>query len=185
MFMCRMLFTLIANVGLKQGKYLKMVNLAKIRNPSQLLYFSSSAMVSDHYKTLGVERNASQEQIEEAYFRLLARHKNSSLNQQSSQSFNLNKVLEAYETLSDEDTRKVYDGTDVKELTDEVIKNMNMDGSIKKSTGAPSERKGQVFTVESAYFIGFLILSSFLIITVPKILYIMWVYITQGSLPPF
>jgi len=180
-----MLFNLVANVGPKQVKYLKMVNFSKIRNPSQLLYFSSSAIVSDHYKTLGVERNASQEQIDEAYFNLVARHKNPSVYRGRSHSFSIEKVLEAYETLSDEDTRKVYDSTDGKELAAEAEKNLNMDGSVKNSTGAPIVRKGQLVTQDFAYFITTLILLSFAIITVPKILYILWVYITQGSLPPF
>merc|ERR1719233_47135 len=130
-------------------------------------------------------RCASQEQIDEAYFKIVARHKNPSVYRGRSDSFSIEKVLKAYETLSDEDTRKVYDGTDLNELADEVIKNMNMDGSVKNSTGAPSERKGQIVTQDFAYFITTLILLSFAIITVPKISYILWVYITQGSLPPF
>lgn len=62
----------------------------------------------DYYKTLGVERGASQEHISKAYKRL-AREYHPDLNKASGAEQHFKEINEAYEVLKDPDKRRRYD----------------------------------------------------------------------------
>ena len=62
----------------------------------------------DYYKTLGVERKASADQIKRAY-RTLARKYHPDVNKEASAHEHFKKVTEAYEVLKDAQKRKQYD----------------------------------------------------------------------------
>lgn len=62
----------------------------------------------DYYKTLGVERNATQEQIQRAY-RKLARQYHPDINKASDAEDKFKVINEAYEVLKDPESRKKYD----------------------------------------------------------------------------
>lgn len=62
----------------------------------------------DYYKTLGVERSASADEIKRAY-RTLARKYHPDVNKEASAQEQFKKVTEAYEVLKDSDKRKRYD----------------------------------------------------------------------------
>ena len=73
----------------------------------------------DYYKTLGVERKASADQIKRAY-RTLARKYHPDVNKEASAQEQFKKVTEAYEVLKDPAKRKQYDqfGANYKEGQD-------------------------------------------------------------------
>ena len=155
----------------------------------QRLFLSSSVARCDHYKTLGLERSATQAQIDQAYLDSVRDFKIASLHQEKSNSIRLEKLLEAFETLSDEDLKKAYDERinhvlNSKEYADEILKNLEMEESISKTEHpqAPVARKGQAITHDMAYWFASTCLAVFLIITVPKLLYIIYAYIVYGSL---
>lgn len=62
----------------------------------------------DYYKTLGVDRNASQEQIQQAY-RKLARKHHPDVSKEPDAAEKFAKISEAYEVLKDPEKRKKYD----------------------------------------------------------------------------
>jgi len=62
----------------------------------------------DHYKTLGVDRKASADEIKKAY-RKLARQYHPDTNKDPGAEDRFKRISEAYDTLSDPDKRKAYD----------------------------------------------------------------------------
>ena len=66
------------------------------------------APTTDYYKTLGVDRKASQAEIKKAY-RKLARKYHPDTNSDPGAEDRFKKISEAYDTLSDEEKRKRYD----------------------------------------------------------------------------
>jgi molecular chaperone DnaJ len=66
------------------------------------------APTTDYYKTLGVDRKASQAEIKKAY-RKLARKYHPDTNSDAGAEDRFKKISEAYDTLSDEEKRKRYD----------------------------------------------------------------------------
>ena len=66
------------------------------------------AATTDYYKTLGVDRKASQEEIKKAY-RKLARKYHPDTNSDPGAEDRFKQISEAYDTLSDEEKRKRYD----------------------------------------------------------------------------
>lgn len=64
--------------------------------------------MSDHYETLGVSRNASQEEIKKAY-RKLARELHPDVNDSAEAQEQFKLVTHAYEVLGDEQSRRSYD----------------------------------------------------------------------------
>jgi DnaJ-class molecular chaperone len=62
----------------------------------------------DYYKILGVQRNASQDEIRKAY-RNLAREKHPDMNKADGAAEEFARISEAYEVLSDEKKRQAYD----------------------------------------------------------------------------
>lgn len=67
-----------------------------------------SVKFHDYYKTLGVSRNASQDEIRRAY-RKLARELHPDVNKSDDAERKFGEISEAYEVLGDEDKRKKYD----------------------------------------------------------------------------
>src|SRR4051794_41306209 len=66
------------------------------------------ARAPDHYKTLGVDKKASQEDIKKAY-RKLARKYHPDTNKETGAEERFKAISEAYDTLGDPDKRKKYD----------------------------------------------------------------------------
>ncbi len=65
-------------------------------------------MAKDYYKVLGVDRNASKEEIKKAYKRLAKKH-HPDLNKESSSEEKFKEINEAASVLGDDDKRKQYD----------------------------------------------------------------------------
>ena len=105
---------------------------------------------------------------------------------------NITKVLDAYETLSDKDTRLKYDqslGSSSAEI-EEIVRSMTEQKSIeqrgmfvnqgvKKNVHNVNDR----MDADMIHWAYRALLSMFLIITVPKVLYIAYSYIVDGVLP--
>lgn len=66
------------------------------------------ASYQDYYKTLGIERNAGQDEIQRAY-RKLARKYHPDINKSGDAEDNFKRINEAYEVLGDPEKRKKYD----------------------------------------------------------------------------
>src|SRR5215210_8490602 len=66
------------------------------------------ARPGDHYKTLGVDRKASQEEIKKAY-RKLARQYHPDTNKDPGADERFKRISEAYDVLGDPEKRKRYD----------------------------------------------------------------------------
>src|SRR6201996_3852358 len=65
-------------------------------------------MARDYYEVLGVDRNASSDEVQRAY-RKLARQYHPDVNKDPAAEDRFKEVNEAYHVLSDPDTRKRYD----------------------------------------------------------------------------
>ncbi|KAJ4980115.1 hypothetical protein NE237_010895 [Protea cynaroides] len=75
---------------------------------ASLLCFVQAAKTLDPYKVLGVERNASQREIQKAFHKLsLQYHPDKNKNKGAQEKFS--EINNAYEILSDEEKRKTYD----------------------------------------------------------------------------
>ncbi len=121
-------------------------------------------MVKDYYKTLGVEKNASPEEIKKA-FRQLARkwHPDANPNNKAESEQKFKEISEAYEVLSDENKRKVYDQTgqvnfgsngnegfkwqdfshfnDFSDIFDDIFRNFGGGGSFRSGYGGRDTRQ--------------------------------------------
>ena len=96
-----------------------------------------------HYTVLGVHRQASKEDIEVAYFEKIKvqTHLNGNLKEETKV------ILRAYETLSDDDTRRVYDKqlSEVADLVksasvgEVVFRNQNSDSPLGRQPAEGSE----------------------------------------------
>ena len=102
-----------ASLQVRCGNFLRVA-----KTFDQRMYLTCSPGRWDHYKTLGIPREATQEEIENAYFKLASKlHANSI----TAPSRKMEAVLKAYETLSDDEEKKLYDANDyVKEVLENV-----------------------------------------------------------------
>ncbi|CAK90100.1 unnamed protein product (macronuclear) [Paramecium tetraurelia] len=80
--------------------------------------------MKNHYNTLGLERDAKQEQIKEAYHKLaLECHPDKNMNNRTQAIIQFQEISEAYNTLSKQESKKIYDySLDRKEIIRNVTK---------------------------------------------------------------
>jgi len=139
--------------------------------------FSTTAVTLNHYKTLGIQINATQKEIEAAYVKLAP-----SLMNNHDQS-RMNHILEAYEVLSDEESKVQYDSylnerdrkciNDDKENRDpslyvqEIVKNVTGDDLNDHELSQDSKLKRNM--ADNYQWFAKVALSVFLIVTVPKL----------------
>ena len=64
----------------------------------------------DFYETLGLDRNASEADIKKAYFKLAKKY-HPDVNKTPEAKEKFSKINNAYETLSDDNKRRIYDQT--------------------------------------------------------------------------
>lgn len=109
-------------------------------------------MASDFYRTLGVERSATAEEIQRAY-RALARKWHPDINKSPDAEAKFKEISEAYDVLSDRDLRARYDsfGPDFRQVPDDVDPATwaaHQAGGGRPGSGArpgPGTRAGDVF----------------------------------------
>ncbi|CAD8095186.1 unnamed protein product [Paramecium sonneborni] len=79
--------------------------------------------MKNHYHTLGLQRDAEQQQIKEAYHKLaLECHPDKNTNNRTQAIVQFQQISEAYSTLSKQDSKKIYDyNLDRRE----IIRNLN------------------------------------------------------------
>ena len=139
--------------------------------------FSTAAATLNHYKTLGIQINATQKEIEAAYLKLAP-----SLMNNHDQS-RMNRILEAYEVLSDEESKVQYDsylnGQDRKCMNDdkenhdpslyvqEILENVT--GKDLNDDELYQDSKHKRNMADNYQWFAKVALSVFLIVTVPKL----------------
>ena len=109
-------------------------------------------MASDYYEILGVSRDASSEQIQQA-FRTLARKYHPDVNPDPAAADRFKEINEAYHVLSDPDTRKRYDrfGADFRRIPEDYDERVGagVGGFRAGGPSGPRVRYGQGFGGES------------------------------------
>ncbi|CAD8210498.1 unnamed protein product [Paramecium pentaurelia] len=66
--------------------------------------------MKNHYNTLGLQRDAEQQQIKEAYHKLaLEWHPDKNMNNRTQAIIQFQEISEAYNTLSKQESKKIYD----------------------------------------------------------------------------
>ena len=142
------------------------------------LLFSTTIVHRDtnHYKVLGIEKTASREEVDSAYFNKVKQLKHLS----GRMSDEMKQCLEAYETLIDDDCRRLYDQQYSSEDVSEIVKSMSENKGDPNSVPMMSQSNNKKNNQEDAlsdkqfFWAVKMIGSLFLIITVPKVLYIGW-----------
>ena len=102
----------------------------------------------------------------------------------------ITKVLDAYETLSDKDTRLKYDeslGSSSAEI-EEIVKSLTQQEPVEQrgmfvNQGVKKLLHNDRMDADMIYWAYRALLSMFLIITVPKVLYIVYSYLVDGVSP--
>lgn len=109
-------------------------------------------MASDYYEMLGVSRDASSEQIQQA-FRTLARKYHPDVNPDPAAADRFKEINEAYHVLSDPDTRKRYDrfGADFRRIPEDYDERVGagVGGFGAGGPSGPRVRYGQGFGADS------------------------------------
>jgi curved DNA-binding protein len=109
-------------------------------------------VASDYYETLGVSRDATSEQIQQA-FRTLARKYHPDVNSDPAAADRFKEINEAYHVLSDPDTRKRYDrfGEDFRRIPEDYDERVGagFGGFRAGGPSGPRVRYGQGFGGES------------------------------------
>jgi len=164
----------------------KMILNTRIPRFNMKLLFSSSISNFDHYTILGISKSASQDKIDEAYFKKLEELKPvPGLMKES-----ISNVLDAYETLSDKDSREKYDQS-ISICADEIqqiVKNTTQQQPVEQrglfvSQGVRKMAEDEQMGVDKINWAYKIIMSMFLIVTVPKVAYIAYYYIVNGVSP--
>jgi len=147
----------------------------------------TSSCIFNHYELLGVKRNASQEDIDAAYFK-----KMETMNVLPGFiTQDLTKLLEAYETLSDKDSRLEYDSC-ISSLNgdniDELVKNASEGGNLinadyqKPVLGGTrkNNKENAKLNSDQLYWAANIFYAAFIIVFVPKFIYLAYYFITSN-----
>lgn len=85
--------------------------------PCRALHTTSSMEKEDYYKILGVPRNASTKEIKKAYYELAKKYHPDRNKGDPESAKTFTQIGEAYEVLSDDEKRRIYDATGHSEYT--------------------------------------------------------------------
>ena len=161
-----------------------LIFLKQLWRSSILRTFTTTRLQSDYYKTLGVRTNATMEDIDKAYFEKVKF--NMGLDSQENV-----KLLEAYETLVDEARRKDYDEKHLNSVKldnlEELVHNAsdayeyrsqhpNSPIAVAQGLNANNSKQAKELNPDQIKFIGKVIWITFLLITVPKLAYLGYIY---------
>ena len=149
---------------------------------------STTRINSDFYQTLGVNKDATSEDIDKAYFeKLKSMPVHMGLNVQEN-----TKLLEAYETLIDNDRRREYDNKHINcvklDNLEELVKSASEAGHFKsehrnnpilvaEGLNANNSKNVRELNPDQMRFIGKVLGITFLIITGPKLAYLAYKYL--------
>uniref|UniRef100_A0A914NI27 J domain-containing protein n=1 Tax=Meloidogyne incognita TaxID=6306 RepID=A0A914NI27_MELIC len=108
-----------------------------------LIFLVIVEAIPDHYKTLDVSQNASNEEIKKAYKKLMLKH-HPDKNKNDPKALEISqKITEAYGVLSDEEKRKTYDN---EWRSFYGYSNPTFSGSAKSPDGSSPTSEGSHFT---------------------------------------
>lgn len=123
--------------------------------------------MKDHYHILGIEKNASFDEIKKAYFMMAKKHHPDSGNKSEVEQFY--QITEAYQLLSDKEKRKEYDlSIDNKQKVEGLFDNTSYKSNVYKSNSnvnSTSRRKEAESFYRSQLIHGFALVNGFALIS--------------------